>query len=319
MNVDQYENAKASSERVFGLMDIPVRVQDEPDATELEDVEGRVEYEDVTFGYEADAVGADGSGAGAGSDSATGVGTDRENGVAVDGETVIEDVSFEADPGETVALVGPTGAGKSTLVKLLLRLYDVNEGAVRVDGHDVTEVTLDSLRGAIGYVGQDTFLFDGSIADNIRYGNFDASDNEVVAAAKAAEAHEFIEGLSDGYETRVGERGVKLSGASVSASASRGRSCRTPQFWCSTRPRPPWTPRPNSPSSAASRNSPATARPSRSPIASRPSPTPTRSSLSKAAGSSNAARTTPSASRTASTPPSGTPRPVTATPSRTNS
>jgi len=185
--VDQYENAKASSERVFGLMDIPVRVQDEPDATELDAVEGRVEYDDVTFAY----------------DSEPGDG---------DSETVVENVDFEADPGETVALVGPTGAGKSTLVKLLLRLYEVNEGAVRVDGHDVRDVTLDSLRGAIGYVGQDTFLFDGTIADNIRYGNFDATDDEVVAAAKAAEAHTFIEDLSDGYETRVGERGVKLSG-----------------------------------------------------------------------------------------------------------
>ena len=186
--VDQYENARASSERVFGLMDIPVRVQDRPDATALADVEGRVEYDDVTFSYEDTAVG----------DAHV--------------ETVIEDVSFDADPGETVALVGPTGAGKSTLVKLLLRLYEVDDGAVRVDGHDVRDVTLDSLRGAIGYVGQDTFLFDGTIADNIRYGNFDASDDEVVAAAKAAEAHGFIEGLADGYETRVGERGVKLSG-----------------------------------------------------------------------------------------------------------
>jgi ATP-binding cassette subfamily B protein len=179
--VDQYENAKASSERVFGLMDIPASVADAPDATALESVEGRVEYDDVSFAYD-------------------------------DSETVVEAVSFAAEPGETVALVGPTGAGKSTLLKLLLRLYDVSDGEIRVDGTDVREVTVASLREHVGYVGQETFLFDGTIADNIRYGDFDASDAAVREAAKAAEAHEFITGLQDGYDTRVGERGVKLSG-----------------------------------------------------------------------------------------------------------
>jgi ATP-binding cassette subfamily B protein len=109
-------------------------------------------------------------------------------------------------------VVGPTGAGKSTLLKLLLRLYDIDSGAVRIDGHDVREVTLESLRDAVGYVSQDTFLFDGTVAENIRYGRFDADDTAVRDAARAAEAHAFIQRLPEGYQTRVGERGVKLSG-----------------------------------------------------------------------------------------------------------
>ncbi|MFC6724639.1 ABC transporter ATP-binding protein, partial [Halobium palmae] len=178
--VDQYENARASCERVFGLMSIPASITDAPDAVELTEPAGRVEYDDVSFGYG-------------------------------DGR-VVRDVSLDAEPGETLALVGPTGAGKSTLLKLLLRMYDVDEGAIRVDGHDVREVTLASLRRSVGYVSQDTFLFDGTVAENVRYGSFDATREDVVAAAEAAEAHEFVSGLQDGYDTEVGERGVKLSG-----------------------------------------------------------------------------------------------------------
>jgi ATP-binding cassette subfamily B protein len=157
-----------------------VEVQDAPDAVELEDVEGHVEYDDVTFAYDEDPV--------------------------------LRDVDIDVDPGETVGLVGPTGAGKTTVLKLLLRLYDVNEGAVRVDGHDVRDVTVESLRGSMGYVGQDNFLFDGTVEDNVRYGTFNASDEAVREAAKRAQAHEFITNLPEGYDTDIGERGVKLSG-----------------------------------------------------------------------------------------------------------
>jgi ATP-binding cassette subfamily B protein len=198
--VDWYENAKASGKRICGLMDVPVRIEDAPNAIALDDVEGRVEYDDVSFAYED-------SGVRRTPDSSTGERRDPR-----DGETVLDAVDIDADPGETVAVVGPTGAGKSTVAKLLLRLYDVTGGAIRVDGHDVRDLQLADLRSSIGYVSQDTFLFDGTVAENVRYGRFDADREAVVAAAKAAEAHGFIGNLSEGYDTRVGERGVKLSG-----------------------------------------------------------------------------------------------------------
>ncbi|WP_458206370.1 ABC transporter ATP-binding protein [Haladaptatus sp. NG-SE-30] len=179
--VDRYEDAKASTRRIFGLMSIPPAIENSPDAVALDTVEGRVEYDHVDFAYD-------------------------------EGEQVLSDVTFTADPGETVGLVGPTGAGKSTICKLLPRLYDVSDGAIRVDGHDVRDVTVESLRGHIGYVGQDTFLFDGTVRENIVYGTFDATDEDIEQAAKAAEAHEFVSNLPEGYDTRVGERGVKLSG-----------------------------------------------------------------------------------------------------------
>jgi ATP-binding cassette subfamily B protein len=180
--VDRYEDAKASTRRILGLMAVPVTVTDPDEPEQLAPVEGHVEYDDVTFRYESD------------------------------GETVLDDVDVDVQPGETVGLVGPTGAGKTTILKLLLRLYDVSEGEIRVDGHDVRDVRLGDLRDAIGYVSQDTFLFDGTVRENIRYGTFDASDDAVEDAARKAEAHEFITNLPEGYDTRVGERGVKLSG-----------------------------------------------------------------------------------------------------------
>jgi ATP-binding cassette, subfamily B, bacterial len=190
--VDQYENAKASSERIFGLMDIPVHVDDPDDPVDIVPVDGRVTYENVRFSYAAtERAGS--------SESAT------------DGP-VLEDVSFEVEPGETVAFVGSTGAGKSTLLKLLLRLYDVESGSVKLDGHDVRDLSLADLRAAVGYVSQETFLFDGTIAENISYGHFDVDHDAIRAAAEAARAHEFIRALPEGYETRVGERGIKLSG-----------------------------------------------------------------------------------------------------------
>ncbi|MFC6836846.1 ABC transporter ATP-binding protein [Halomarina ordinaria] len=179
--VNSYENARASGERIVDLVERPVTVRDGPDPVAPERITGRVEYDDVSFAY-------------------------------VPGRPVLADVNFVVEPGETVAFVGPTGAGKSTVAKLLLRLYDVDSGAVRVDGHDVRDLALDSLRSAVGYVGQDVFLFDGTVRENVAYGSFDATDEAVVAASRAAEAHEFVVDLPDGYDTRVGERGVKLSG-----------------------------------------------------------------------------------------------------------
>jgi ATP-binding cassette subfamily B protein len=187
-----------------------VRIEDAEDAVPLENPEGHVEYEDVCFAYPDFLARAEG-------EDERGEVPAADGGVAVaatddDQEYVIEDVSVEAEPGETVAFVGSTGAGKSTLCRLLLRLYDLNEGSVKVDGTDVRELELASLRTHVGYVSQDAFLFDGTIGDNIRYGRFEASMDDVHDAARAAEAHEFISELPDGYDTRVGERGVKLSG-----------------------------------------------------------------------------------------------------------
>jgi ATP-binding cassette subfamily B protein len=155
-------------------------IEQDPGARELDLSEGHVEYDEVTFGY--------------------------------DDETTVEDVSFTVEGGETLALVGPTGAGKSTILKLLLRMYDVDSGTIRLDGTDVRDVTLPSLRQSLGYVSQETFLFYGTVEENITYGTFDAPREEVERAAKMAEAHEFITNLPEGYDTMVGERGVKLSG-----------------------------------------------------------------------------------------------------------
>ncbi|KOX93381.1 multidrug ABC transporter ATPase [Haloarcula rubripromontorii] len=179
--INMYQRAYASAERVFGLMDTPGRLEEAEDAPPLAVNDGRVEYEDVSFGYDSD-------------------------------DPVLSDISFAADGGETVALVGPTGAGKSTVLKLLLRMYDVDSGAVRIDGQNVRDVQIQSIRRAIGYVSQETFLFYGTVRENIAYGTFDATDEEIVAAAEAAEADQFVRNLPDGYDTMVGERGVKLSG-----------------------------------------------------------------------------------------------------------
>ena len=178
--INMYQRARASSARIFGLMDEPSRLDEDPNAQELVVDDGDVVYDDVSFGY--------------------------------DEETIVSDVDFAVEGGETLALVGPTGAGKSTVLKLLLRMYDVDDGAIRIDGQDVRDVTLKSLRRSIGYVGQSSYLFYGTVRENITYGTFDATDEEVREAAKAAEAHEFIRNLPDGYDTMVGERGVKLSG-----------------------------------------------------------------------------------------------------------
>ncbi|MDZ7849572.1 MAG: ABC transporter ATP-binding protein [Halodesulfurarchaeum sp.] len=178
--INMYQRARASAERIFGLMDEPSQIPEDPDAPALEVTDGEVVFDAVSFGYEE--------------------------------EGILKDLSFRAESGDTLALVGPTGAGKSTALKLLLRMYDVDDGAIRIDGQDIRSVSRSSLRSHIGYVSQDTFLFYGTVMENIRYGARDATDEEIIEAAKAARAHEFIENLPEGYDTKVGERGVKLSG-----------------------------------------------------------------------------------------------------------
>jgi ATP-binding cassette subfamily B protein len=167
---------------VFEILDAQSEVADKPDAIPLPPIRGRVEFEHVTFRYFGGS------------------------------EPVLRDVSFVAEPGQTVALLGATGSGKSTIINLIPRFYDVSEGRVLIDGYDVRDVRLDSLRSQIGIVLQDTALFSGTIRDNIAFGRPDASMEEIVAAAKAAAAHDFIIGFPQGYDTPVGERGVTLSG-----------------------------------------------------------------------------------------------------------
>ncbi|MBT3187751.1 MAG: ABC transporter ATP-binding protein [Anaerolineae bacterium] len=174
--------AEASAQRLFDVLDAESEVKDAPDAVSLPKVEGRVELRDVRFRY----IGAE---------------TD-----------VVSDFSFVANPGQTVAILGQTGAGKSSIITLIPRFYDVAEGAVLIDGHDVRDVTLDSLRKQIGIVLQETTLFSGTIRDNIAYGRPEATLEEVTAVAKAAQAHDFILEQPNGYDTEVGERGVGLSG-----------------------------------------------------------------------------------------------------------
>jgi ATP-binding cassette subfamily B protein len=168
-------------EAMFRLLGEEREVADRPDARPLHVPAGEVRFEDVRFGYRPD----------------------RE---------ILKGVSFTVPPGRTLAIVGPTGAGKSTISRLLFRFYDAGSGAVRVDGQDVREVTQDSLRQSIGVVPQDTVLFNDTIRYNIAYGRPGASDAEVEQAAKLAQVHDFVLRLPDGYDTRVGERGLKLSG-----------------------------------------------------------------------------------------------------------
>jgi ATP-binding cassette subfamily B protein/subfamily B ATP-binding cassette protein MsbA len=186
-----YTTAQASlaaSERIFALIDTPPDLVDAPDALTLPRIVGEVRFDAVAFHY--------GQRAG-----------------QLDGATplVLRDIAFVAHPGQTIAIVGPTGAGKTTLVNLIGRFYDVTAGVVSIDGVDVREVRLASLRSQMGVVLQESFLFAGTVAENIRYGRLDASDAEIEAAARAANAHEFIVRLADGYQTAIGERGSTLS------------------------------------------------------------------------------------------------------------
>ena len=174
--------AEASAQRLFDVLDAESEVKERPGATELPKIRGRVQFEDVSFHY----VGAE--------------------------SDVVSGLSFSTEPGQTIAILGQTGAGKSSIINLIPRFYDVTAGRVLIDGCDVRDVTIDSLRSQIGIVLQETTLFSGTIRENIAYGRPAASLDEVVAAARAAQAHEFISELPDGYDTAVGERGVGLSG-----------------------------------------------------------------------------------------------------------
>jgi ATP-binding cassette subfamily B multidrug efflux pump len=177
-----FSRAGASSQRVFDVLDAPLDVKDAPDASILLPLSCRVDFDDVSFRYPGSA------------------------------RDILAGVSFTARPGQTVAVLGTTGSGKSTLVNLIPRFYDVTGGAVRLDGNDVREVTLSSLRSQIGIVLQETRLFSGTVRDNVAFGKPEATDEEIVAAAEAAQAAEFVKELSDGYDTVIGERGIGLSG-----------------------------------------------------------------------------------------------------------
>ena len=180
--ISQMSQASASAKRIFDIVDARNDVVDKPDAIELPPIEGRVTFDDVSFRYFSDS------------------------------EWVLRHVDFEAEPGQTVALLGATGSGKTTIINLIPRFYDVTEGAVLVDGHDVRDVKIASLRRQIGIVLQETTLFSGTIRENIAFGKPDASMDEISAAAKAAAAHDFIMSFPDGNDTPVGERGTTLSG-----------------------------------------------------------------------------------------------------------
>ncbi len=189
-----------SFERVFEVLDAPEPISDKPSAIDLVDPAGRVEFVDVTFRYPA-----------ANESSIASMETQAIPGADPDHD-VLSHLSLTLAPGETVALVGASGAGKSTLASLIPRLYDVTSGSVRLDGHDVRDLTLDSVRRSIGVVSQDPHLFHESIVDNLRYAAPDASDQQIVEACRAARIHETIAALPDGYDTVVGERGYRLSG-----------------------------------------------------------------------------------------------------------
>ncbi len=203
----QLQEALGAVTRVFELLDTESEIKDRPDAVELPVLAGRVTFDNVTFAYEAGAQRDEApEGPGANQDAVV------SSALTLAPPAVLRGLSLEIAPGEVLALVGPSGAGKSTIVNLIPRFFDVQGGSVRVDGHDVREVALQSLRRQVGIVPQETLLFSGSVGANIAYGRLEASQEEIEAAARAANAHGFISALPEGYNTPVGERGVKLSG-----------------------------------------------------------------------------------------------------------
>ncbi|MHB8128206.1 MAG: ABC transporter ATP-binding protein [Mobilitalea sp.] len=184
MNLSNFYNQLITNitgaERIFDILDTKAEIADSETVTELPEINGEVRFENVSFAYDADTQ-------------------------------VLNDVSFRIRPGETIALVGPTGAGKTTIVNLISRFYDVQQGNIFIDGFNIKDVSIESLRRQMGIMTQDNFLFSGTIADNIRYGKLDATDEEIIAAAKAVNAHDFIIKMEKGYETELKERGAGLS------------------------------------------------------------------------------------------------------------
>ncbi len=178
--MNTFINAVAYLERIFEMMDEPITVDDAPDAVEMPEIIGDVHFEDVTFAYE-------------------------------EGINILENLSFDVKAGESIALVGPTGAGKTTIVNLISRFYNINGGKVRIDDSDISKVTLKSLRSQMGIMLQDSFIFSGTLMDNVRYGRLDATLDEVRAACKIVGIDDYIMSLKDGYETEVNERGAGLS------------------------------------------------------------------------------------------------------------
>tara|TARA_A100001037_G_scaffold298674_1_gene322831 strand:+ start:16652 stop:18481 length:1830 start_codon:yes stop_codon:yes gene_type:complete len=178
--INMYQRARASTVRIFGLIDETNTLPEKPNPPELIVDSGTIIYEDVSFGYSQNKI--------------------------------LSNISFKAGKGESLAIVGHSGSGKSTLLRLLLRLYDIDHGSITIDGHDIRDLSLKSLRDQIGYVGQDIFLFHGTVRENIQYGSFTVSEEELIQSSKAAKAHDFIMNLPHGYDTIVGERGIKLSG-----------------------------------------------------------------------------------------------------------
>jgi ATP-binding cassette subfamily B protein len=202
------QSAIAGGERIFGLLDVLPDIADKPGATEMPPINGRVVFDNVSFSYEREGVnGRTGEGGNAGDAHIT----PSPLHLLTQAPVVLNGVSFVAEPGQTIAIVGPTGAGKTTIINLIPRFYDVAGGAVTIDGLDVRDVAAASLRRQIGIVLQDSFLFSDTVMNNIRYGRLDASDEEVIAAAKLASADSFIERLPEGYATVLGERGSGLS------------------------------------------------------------------------------------------------------------
>ncbi|MFO8037623.1 MAG: ABC transporter ATP-binding protein [Anaerolineales bacterium] len=184
-----FQQAIAAGERIFELLDRKSNIQEAPDAIVLDEIEGKVVFDRVHFRY-----------------------ADEDKGADAEDKNVLHDISFHMEPGQAVALVGPSGAGKTSIANLVCRFYDPDQGRVLVDGHDLRDVEVKSLRKHIAVVLQDTFLFNTTVRENLLYGNPDASEEEMIEAAKAAYIHDFIQGLPEGYETEIGERGVKLSG-----------------------------------------------------------------------------------------------------------